>query len=101
MCNIAELLTGGALMLWGERGRVGLTAALGLSLVLALCTRDAFAYTDAGDRLFPATILLPQISLGGEFYTNLIPLPQPPGGVATPNRNPPFSEVYAKTITGR
>jgi len=88
-------------MLWGERGRVGLTAALGLSLVLALCTRDAFAYTAAGDRLFPATILLPQISPGDEFYTNVITLPQTPSGVGTPNRNTTFSEVYAKTITDR
>src|SRR3954453_3289265 len=88
-------------MLWGERGRVGLTAALGLSLVLALCTRDAFAYTAAGDRLFPATILLPQISPGDEFYTNIITLPQTPAGIGTPNRNTTFSEVYAKTITDR
>jgi len=88
-------------MLWEERGRVGLTAALGLSLVLALCTRDAFAYTAAGDRLFPATILLPQISPGDEFYTNVITLPQTPSGVGTPNRNTTFSEVYAKTITDR
>lgn len=88
-------------MLCGERSRVGLTVALGLSLVLAVCVRDARAYTAAGDRLFPATILLPQIGPGDEFYTNVMTLPQTPSGIGTPNRNTTFSEVYAKTITDR
>ena len=86
---------------WDKRPRVGLIG-IAVSLLLAcVLARAAHAYTAAGDRLFPATILLPQISPGDEFYTNVITLPQTPAGIGTPNRNTTFSEVYAKTITDR
>lgn len=62
---------------------------------------EVFAYTAAGDRLFPATILLPQIAPGDEFYTNVMTLPQTPSGIGSPNRATNFNEVYAKTITDR
>jgi hypothetical protein len=89
-------------MVWGKQGWFGAFAALGVSLpLLCALTPEGHAYTAAGDRLFPATILLPQISPGDEFYTNVITLPQTPAGIGTPNRNTTFSEVYAKTITDR
>jgi len=65
---------------------------------LGMTACPAAAYTAAGDRLFPATLQLPQISPGDEFYTNVMTLPQTPSGIGTPNRNTTFSEVYAKTI---
>jgi hypothetical protein len=86
-------------------------------------TAAAFAYTAAGDRLFPATILLPQIAPGDEFYTNVMtlpltssgigtptpsassrigtPTPLEPAGIGRPNRETDFDQVYAKTITDR
>src|ERR1051325_3467592 len=91
-------------MLSRREVRVCLTGfAFALFALFALCAlvREARAYPAAGDRLFPATILLPQISPGDEFYTNVITLPQTPAGIGTPNRNTTFSEVYAKTITDR
>jgi hypothetical protein len=83
-------------MLSRREVRVCLTGfAFALFALFALCAlvREARAYTAAGDRLFPATILLPQISPGDEFYTNVITLPQTPAGIGTPNRNTTFSEV--------
>ncbi|HEX3535775.1 MAG TPA: hypothetical protein VHU15_03335 [Stellaceae bacterium] len=61
----------------------------------------AFAYTAAGDRLFPATILLPQISPGDEFYTNVMDLPSTPSGIGTPDHQTNLNMVFAKTITDR
>jgi hypothetical protein len=76
--------------------------ALGASLMSLLAwAPGAFAYTAAGDRLFPATILLPQIAPGDEFYSNVMTLPQTPAGIGTPNRVTNFNEVYGKTITDR
>lgn len=79
--------------------RLGALGASVLSLLAA--APGALAYTASGDRLFPATILLPQIAPGDEFYTNVMTLPQTPSGIGTPNRATNFNEVYAKTITDR
>jgi len=62
---------------------------------------QAFAYSAAGDRLFPATLVLPQIAPGDEFYTWDDTLPQTPSGVGTGRRQSNFTAVYAKTITDR
>jgi hypothetical protein len=76
--------------------------ALGASLVAFLApVPGAFAYTASGDRLFPASILLPQIAPGDEFYSNVMTLPQTPSGIGSVNRATNFNEVYAKTITDR
>jgi hypothetical protein len=55
----------------------------------------AFAYTAAGDRLFPATILLPQIGPADEFYVT--GQSQPVGG----GRDSVASATYDKAITDR
>lgn len=62
---------------------------------------QAFAYSATGDRLFPATLVLPQIAPGDEFYVWADTLPQTPSGVGTGSRQSNFSAVYAKTITDR
>src|SRR5947208_3558729 len=55
-------------------GRAGCCAAgaMAFAAALALATglpaRHALAYSAAGDRLFPATLTLPQIAPGDEFY---------------------------------
>jgi hypothetical protein len=56
----------------------------------------AMAYTAAGDRSFPATILLPQIAPSDEFYATATTQPLEGGGRATN-----FTAVYDKSITDR
>ncbi len=85
-------------------GRTGVLAGVGaLVLAAGLCAapRDALAYTAAGDRLFPATLVLPQFAPGDEFYDWDETQPQTPGGVGTPTRTSNFTAVYSKTITDR
>jgi hypothetical protein len=67
--------------------------AAGLLLVSAA---PAMAYTTAGDRSFPATILLPQIAPSDEFYATALTQPGSGGG-----RQTNFSAVYDKSITDR
>lgn len=69
-------------------------APLAVALVL-LWPQPAGAYTAAGDRSFPATILLPQSAPADELY--LTPQSQPvPGGQATN-----LSLTFDKTLTER
>jgi hypothetical protein len=61
----------------------------------------ALAYDAAGDRLFPATLVLPQIGPGDEFYVNANTLPQTGGAPGADSRTNNFSATYTKTITDR
>lgn len=67
---------------------------LGLTLALG-CAVPALAYDASGDRLFPATVLLPQVAPGDEAYFNAATLPQ--SGGATRQSN--LTATYMKTIT--
>lgn len=67
---------------------LGLFAAMG-------CAADASAYDASGDRLFPATMLLPQTAPGDEFYLNAITLQQTNGATRQSN----VTATYMKTIT--
>lgn len=78
-------------------GRVG-NAILALTVALAWAG-PAGAYDAAGDRLFPATLLLPQMAPGDEFYINANTLPL--SGGAAGIRASSFSATYMKTITDR
>ncbi len=73
------------------------TALLGC----VLWPRPAGAYSAAGDRLFPATLLLPQIAPGDEFYINGQTLPQAGGAAGTPTHSSNFTGTYGKTLTER
>jgi hypothetical protein len=72
------------------------------TLCIAGFAAAAQAYTAAGDRTFPATILLPQIAPSDEVYlrgtTQLVP-----GNAASApdNRQSNFTGVFDKTITER
>jgi len=89
-------------MNWDTRYCIRAAAVIAVMLpALGSFDRTAFAYTAAGDRVFPATILLPQISPGDEFYTNIMDMPLTPSGPGTPNHQTNFNAVYAKTITDR
>jgi hypothetical protein len=85
-----------------NRGRAGVLAlALGLVFGAGAATRDACAYTAAGDRLFPATGILPQIAPGDEFYIWGWTVPLAGGAVGAPDRASNFGAVFDKTITER
>jgi hypothetical protein len=77
--------------------------AVAAAVVLGLCgfPRGTLAYTAAGDRLFPATAVLPQIAPGDEFYTWGWTVPLAGGPVGAPERASNFAAVYSKTITER
>lgn len=68
---------------------------------LALPAREAWAYSAAGDRLFPATLLLPQLAPGDELYFNEFNLPLHPAGPGTSRRVNNATVTYIKTITDR
>jgi len=71
---------------------------MAVALVFLGAVPRALAYTASGDRLFPATMVLPQIGPGDEFYVNYTTLPQT-GGPGAPNRSSSLTATYAKTIT--
>lgn len=72
----------------------GAGTVLGLTLALG-CAARALAYDASGDRLFPATVLLPQIAPSDEFYIDAVTLPQTGGAT----RASDVTATYAKTIT--
>lgn len=72
------------------RSRLFLLAGITLAMTMG---PSALAYTSAGDRIFPATILLPQIAPTDEAY--LTGATQPVAG----GRNSGLTFNYAKTIT--
>jgi hypothetical protein len=71
----------------------GLTCAL---ILVGGCDQ-ACAYTAAGDRLFPATVLLPQIGPSDEAYATASTLPQT--GSGADGRDSMVSITLDKTIT--
>jgi hypothetical protein len=88
-------------MAWSARKRHWVAAAATALCVAALAARNASAYTAAGDRLFPATLVLPQFAPGDEFYNWDDTLPQTPAGAGSGTRKSNFTGVYAKTLTDR
>jgi hypothetical protein len=88
-------------------GWTGCCAAGVLAIVAAAVfgvgvpARHALAYSAAGDRLFPATLVLPQIAPGDEFYVWGSTLPLNGGPPGTPTRSDNFHATYMKTLTER
>lgn len=77
--------------------RCGISAVL--SLAVSVLTSTAHAYTDAGDRIFPANLILPQVASTDAVW--ITPSAQPFEGVAAmdPTRQSLFSATYSKSIT--
>ncbi len=77
--------------------------AVAAALVLGICgfPRSAAAYTAAGDRVFVATGVLPQIAPTDQFYTWGWTVPLNGGPVGSLSRASSFGAVYEKTITER
>jgi hypothetical protein len=75
-------------------------AAPCLAIVLAcVVSPPAEAYTASGDRNFPATLILPQLAPGDEFYLNFNTLSLKGHGTGTGDRSTALTAVYGKTIT--
>jgi hypothetical protein len=75
--------------------------ALGIA-ILATLPASAQAYTAAGDRLFPATILLPQVAPSDDAYFTTSTQPLPSAAVpGSTDRLTNLSAVYNKTLTER
>jgi hypothetical protein len=83
----------------GSRRRCGAGAVL--VLLGWLFPVAAFAYTAAGDRVFVATGILPQIAPSDQFYTWGGTQPLAGGTVGAPSRTTTFGGAYEKTITER
>src|SRR5678816_4155123 len=82
-------------------GGFGLLLASGLLLLGFGPAREALAYTAAGDRVFVATGILPQIAPTDQFYTWAWTVPLTNGGLGTPDRGINVGAVLEKTITER
>jgi hypothetical protein len=77
--------------------RFGISAVL--LLAISVLTSTAHAYTDAGDRIFPANLILPQVTSTDAVW--ITPGTQPFEGVAAmnPTRQSVFPVTYSKLIT--
>ncbi len=76
------------------RARFSRIAALA-SIAATLAAPAAHAYTAAGDRIFPALLVLPQIAPSDEAYLTTSTQPTADGRVST------LAGVYSKSITER
>lgn len=72
-----------------------------LAVILLGWASAASAYTAAGDRIMPATVLLPQLAPSDEFYMTGVTLPQQPTAGGPTGRLSTLSATYSKTITDR
>jgi hypothetical protein len=79
--------------------RAAVIACLALAIGFAGAPRPAAAYTASGDRNFAATLILPQLAPGDEFYLNYNMLPLSSNGAGTATRSTNFTLSYGKTIT--
>lgn len=91
----------------GRLGRIGRSCRAGALAIAAgvVATaapiKDCPAYTAAGDRIFAATGILPQIAPTDQFYAWGWTVPLAGGAVGAPSRASNFGAVYEKTITER
>jgi hypothetical protein len=79
----------------------GVAVVVAAALMPGIVPDRAYAYTAAGDRLFPATLVLPQIAPGDEIYFNEFSLPLSGGHTGAPSHANDLTVTYLKTITDR
>lgn len=79
----------------------GAAAVLAALVVAVGIARDARAYTAAGDRVYVATGIFPNIGPTDQIYTWGSTVPLTGGPVGSPSRASNFGAVYEKTITER
>lgn len=85
----------------GDRFGLGAITLAALLSVLCSLPFPAWAYTAAGDRLFPATAILPQIAPADAFYTWAWMLPKRGGPVGAVSESDRFAAILNKRITER
>lgn len=107
-CAIVAIMAGGA-----DGSRAGMirsrrwqrqalaAAALATAACVVCAAREAGAYTAAGDRVFPSTLVLPQFAPGDELYNWDETQPQTPSGPGTPWHDTNATIGFDKTITDR
>ena len=78
----------------GSNRRWSISSVLAL-LITGLTPTVGNAYTAAGDRNFPANLILPQVTSTDAFWTNFSAQPQAPGYQLQ------FAGTYSKLITER
>jgi hypothetical protein len=78
-----------------------LAATAGLITALAAPMPACFAYTAAGDRIFVANGILPQIAPTDQVYTWAWTVPQPGGAVGVPTEATNVGGVLEKRLTER
>jgi hypothetical protein len=85
-----------------RRRRPGAGAAAALLIAAAVLFPGAGqAYTAAGDRIFPATLILPQVAPTDEFYLNVATQPFAAATPGARRRETDFTGVFTKTLTER
>lgn len=85
----------------GARWRARCAVAALSAAAAVLGSGDARAYTAAGDRLFPATLVLQQIAPSDEIYVNEFALPLDGGAPGSPSDVNRLKFTYSKTLTDR
>jgi hypothetical protein len=80
-------------------GRAAAVSGLAAFIAGAVAIDHAAAYTASGDRIFPATLILPQLTPGDEFYLNYNMLPLGGGAPGSPSRSTNFTATLGKMIT--
>jgi hypothetical protein len=85
----------------GLRRAATVIVAATLALPVGEPIRDCFAYTAAGDRIFPALGILPPIAPGDGIYVWGWTVPLAGGPVGIPDEATNIGAVFDKTITDR
>lgn len=69
--------------------------------ISALASDVGFAYTAAGDRTFPATLILPQVAPSDAIWGSFSTQPQNAAKIGDPTQESMFTGTFSKTITDR
>ncbi len=78
-----------------------LAASIIVVAISALASDVGFAYTAAGDRTFPATLILPQVAPSDAIWGTFSTQPQNATNIGDPTQESSFTGTFSKTITDR
>jgi hypothetical protein len=84
----------------GQRRWGGAAAAFAVAAAV-MSPGACLAYTAAGDRIFPATLILPQVAPTDEAYVNVATQPFAAPAPGDTSRATNLALIYAKTLTER
>jgi hypothetical protein len=78
-----------------------LIATMTVLAISALASDVGLAYTSAGDRTFPATLMLPQVAPSDAIWGSFSTQPQNAANIGGPTQESMFTGTFSKTITDR